>query len=151
MNETAVPGVDPENHYGCKGGTSIYFYEWAAQVGLTDETCAIYEARGWTNGHNCTSDDWSSEMSWCKTCMPGMGCYVPDAYDTYYTTEWELVNGTDAMMQALQEGPITCAIDAFGEGFENFVGDGIYTGPTNTTLDELDHEISLYGYGTEDG
>ena len=83
--------------------------------------------------------------------MPGKGCYVPDAYNKYYVTEYHLVNGTEAMKQALQEGPITCAIDAFSAGFESFTGSGIYAGPTNTTIDDLDHEISVYGYGSEDG
>jgi cathepsin X len=51
-------------------------------------------------------------------------------------------------MQALQEGPITCAINANPIG--NYKGGIINTNPT-TNLNDLDHEISIVGYGTENG
>lgn len=153
MNATALnPPVDPSlNYSGCRGGTSIYLYQWISEHGITDETCAIYQARGWSNGLTCLEEDPTGEMSWCKTCDPSGNCYVPDAYSKYYTTEYKLVNGTEGMMNALQDGPITCAVEATSPGFENFTGDGIYQGPPVTNLADLDHEISLYGYGTENG
>lgn len=152
MNETAVPGINAtEQYYGCLGGTSIYLYQWIHGVGITDETCNTYQARGWSNGLNCTAYDESGEMSWCKTCDPDGHCYVPDAYNKYYTTEYQLVNGTQGMMNALQDGPITCAINAGAPGFEEFVGSGIFSDPGNYTVDDLDHEISVYGYGEENG
>jgi len=90
-------------------------------------------------------------MSICKTCDPSGNCYVPDAYSKYYTTEYKLVNGTEGMMNALQDGPITCAVEATSPGFEAFTGDSIYSGPPVTNVADLDHEISIYGYGTENG
>jgi cathepsin X len=56
------------------------------------------------------------------------------------------MSGANAMMQALQDGPIVCGM-AVTEGFEAYHGFGIYVDPSNDTAQ--DHAISLVGYGTE--
>jgi C1A family cysteine protease len=51
------------------------------------------------------------------------------------------------MMEALQGGPITCAVNA--NPIENYTGGIIDYAPT-TNLNDLDHDISVVGYATDD-
>ena len=127
--------------YGCNGGYPVVAYEYIFQNGITDETCEVYQARGFTNGLDCTS------FFPCYTCDPDGTCYVPDSYLLYNVTGFEKANGVDAMVNALQQGPIVCLIDAT-DGFHAYTG-GIYNDTTNST--ELNHAISLVGYGVENG
>jgi cathepsin X len=133
---------------GCEGGTSILLYEWIMKNGITDETCSSYEARGWTNGLNCT------ELSTCRNCSPDgtvakSKCFVPPKYQQWHTTGQTLVNGTTAMINALQNGPITCAIDVQFDDILNFTGGHIIQEHPITDVLSLDHEISVVGYGTD--
>ena len=57
---------------GCHGGFHLTAYEWIFNNGITDETCAIYRARGHDNGATC------SAMSLCRNCNPGEACFIPD-------------------------------------------------------------------------
>lgn len=147
MNSTALDGkYDPDYNYsGCNGGTSIYAYEWISKAGISDETCAPYRARGWSNGLNC------DVTTWCAVCHKGEPCEQPKRHLLWYTTEWALVNKTEPMMNALLEGPITCSIDANPADFGNFTGPAIYDGPTVTDPNQLDHVISVVGWGEEGG
>jgi cathepsin X len=53
------------------------------------------------------------------------------------------------MIKHLQNGPITCAINANPANFSYWKGDEIYTGAYTTNVADLDHEISVVGYGVE--
>ena len=50
---------------GCRGGDPLKSYEWISNNNITDETCSIYRALGWTNGEQCTG-----EIK-CQNCAPG--------------------------------------------------------------------------------
>ena len=50
---------------GCHGGDAGKAYAWMSQNDITDETCAIYQARGHDNGLPC------GNLSLCETCEPG--------------------------------------------------------------------------------
>jgi len=67
-------------------------------------------------------------------------------FSKYGVDEFGLVNGTDAMVNELQRGPIACTV-AVTEEFENYNG-GIFEDKTGNV--ELDHSISLIGYGTDE-
>jgi cathepsin X len=79
---------------GCFGGYPILVYKYVMENGITDETCAIYKARGWTNGEGCGT------YSECYSTTPKDGnlsvsdYYIPDTYRKWYVTEAHLVNGT---------------------------------------------------------
>jgi cathepsin X len=45
----------------------------------TDETCAIYRARGHDNGEKC------SQQLKCDNCSPGKGCFAQDNYKVYHS------------------------------------------------------------------
>ena len=128
--------------FGCNGGDAIKVYEYIHKNGITDETCQIYQARGWTNGLDC------GKLSICETCDPNGNCYVPKGYHLYNVTQYGIVKGEQQMINALQEGPIACDMDATPE-FDQYNG-GIF----NQTLpagSETNHVISIVGYGEEEG
>lgn len=138
----------PDGADGCRGGFSHYVYQYVHDHGLTDNTCSMYQARGWTNGLNCTAE------SICQNCSPVPSiehgtCFPTPSYDKWYVTGYETINGTEKMINALQDGPITCAINA--GPIENFNGKTIFAGNITTNPKDLDHEISIVGYGTEGG
>merc|ERR1711935_824641 len=74
---------------GCHGGDGGAANKWMAENGITDETCAIYVARGHDNGMPC------SKVSKCETCWPETGCYRPEHYFTYWVDEYGDVLGDD--------------------------------------------------------
>merc|ERR1712025_675346 len=130
---------------GCHGGDAGVANKWMAENGITDETCAIYVARGHDNGMPC------SKVSRCETCWPETGCYRPQHYFTYYVDEYGDVEGDnqeEAMMKEIyNRGPISCGVSVTDE-LVAYTG-GIFTDLTNAT--EINHDISVVGYGEEDG
>ena len=82
-------------------------------------------------------------------CAPGSGTCTAVEEGKFYkygVEEFGLVNGTDAMMQELQRGPIACTV-AVTDGFENYEG-GVFRDTTGDT--SMDHSISVIGYGTDE-
>jgi len=130
---------------GCHGGDAGVANKWMAENGITDETCAIYQARGHDNGAPC------NKVSRCETCWPETGCYRPQHYHTYYVEEYGDVTGSDmelAMMtEIFNHGPISCGV-AVTDELVAYTG-GIFTDLTNFTA--VNHDISVVGYGEENG
>jgi len=54
---------------GCHGGDHYVAYGWMHDNQVTDETCAIYRARGHDNGAPCTA------QLKCDNCDPSTGCF----------------------------------------------------------------------------
>jgi cathepsin X len=127
---------------GCHGGDAKTAFEWMSTNEITDETCAVYRARGHDNGVEC------SPINVCKNCMPNEPCFVPDTYYTYNTDQYGSVAGEANMMQEIyQRGPIACGI-AVPQALEDYTG-GIFEDKTGDM--EIVHDISVVGYGVEDG
>eukprot|EP00359_Climacostomum_virens_P007526 CAMPEP_0204919608 /NCGR_PEP_ID=MMETSP1397-20131031/16900_1 /ASSEMBLY_ACC=CAM_ASM_000891 /TAXON_ID=49980 /ORGANISM="Climacostomum Climacostomum virens, Strain Stock W-24" /LENGTH=783 /DNA_ID=CAMNT_0052093215 /DNA_START=858 /DNA_END=3209 /DNA_ORIENTATION=+ len=126
---------------GCQGGEPIAAFEFIHDNGITDESCSAYQAQGYTNGLECTDE------SFCKNCLPGEGCFKPAFFNKYYVTEYGPAHGEQAMINALQDGPIACGVCSTENFFVNYTG-GIYN---NTDYCEIDHDISVVGYGEENG
>lgn len=127
---------------GCDGGDALTAYQWIAQNNISDETCSNYQARGWTNGVDCTAD------IKCRNCDPNTGCSVPPSYQIYTVDQYGPVTGEQAMINEIyQRGPITCAI-AVPEALETYTG-GIFNDTTGDL--NLVHDISVVGYGVENG
>ena len=72
---------------------------------------------------------------------------MPETYLLYNVTGFEKALGLDMMVNALQQGPIVCLMDAT-QGFHAYT-QGIYNDTTNST--ELNHAVSIVGYGVENG
>ena len=127
---------------GCHGGEAYNAFDWMHDNEITDETCAIYRARGHDNGAKC------SQQIMCENCAPNKGCWNQDNYKVYNTDEYGKVSGEEAMMQEIyQRGPIACGI-AVPDALENYTS-GIYNDTTGDT--DIVHDISIVGYGVEDG
>lgn len=129
--------VDDDN-LGCWGGWSLNAYKWMHENYITDETCAIYRGRGWTNGIAC------SNITICRNCAPHEPCYVPDKYQEYKVHEFGEVSGADNIAQELfQRGPVSVSIEVT-QALIDYTG-GIINDPT--PVNDTDHEVSIIGFG----
>ena len=87
-------------------------------------------------------------MNICRNCSPGEACVVPDEYLVYGVAEYGEVSGEENMMQEIaQRGPIACGI-AVPDALEEYTG-GIFCDDTGDM--NIVHDISVVGYGVEDG
>jgi len=81
---------------GCHGGEPIFAFEYMHYNNITDATCSAYQSVGHENGMGC------SPSRICKTCEPGMPCFVPDSYPIYSVEEYaHFPGGEEAMMQEI--------------------------------------------------
>jgi len=128
---------------GCHGGDFMTALKFGHDNELTDETCAIYHGRGLDNGYSC------SPVVKCRDCGQHVPCKIPDQYNVYKVAQYASIKGEkDMMAEIAKNGPIVCAIDATDELYSNYTG-GIFEDKTGTT--ELNHGISVVGYGVENG
>mmetsp|Transcript_28571 Transcript_28571/g.27544 ORF Transcript_28571/g.27544 Transcript_28571/m.27544 type:complete len:447 (+) Transcript_28571:24-1364(+) len=132
-----------EPDYGCNGGWPLSAFQYMHKNGITDETCSLYQARGHTNGIEC------SPSAICKDCAPNGDCTIPETYLMYGVDEYGLVSGEENMRQEIfQRGPISCGI-AVTQEFDDYEG-GIFVDETG--YQSIGHAISLVGFGeAEDG
>lgn len=108
---------------------------------VTDETCSIYQAKGWTNGLEC------SNFVKCANCNPKK-CFAQPTYFVYRVDEYGPVSGEEDMINEIyQRGPITCSV-AVTQEFLNYTG-GIFEDKTGAFFQS--HVISVYGFGEENG
>ena len=143
---------DQENIQGCRGGDHMNTYEYIQTYGLTDESCSPYQAASYyQSGHvgeiivNCT------DKLVCSNCSPDGRCWVPVSYELWFVEQWGNLTGLGetGMIQALQDGPISCSICATADFEANYVGFEIWVDHTGCT--ETNHDISVVGYGVENG
>lgn len=80
---------------GCFGGEALTATKWIAENNITDETCSIYQAKGWNNGLDCSS------MTKCQNCAPGQGCWAQENAHIYGVEEYGSVTGEEAMMNEI--------------------------------------------------
>ena len=142
--QPALTCLDEPGAQGCLEGFSPAFYEYAMSNGIPDETCAPYNGR---IGLNCTLE------TICLSCRHGVQlndsiCTQPPEYHLWYVDNHTDLAGVDDMKEALQTGPITCEIDSNITALKNWTDATIWnTNPTEHITD-LDHEVSVVGYGT---
>lgn len=118
---------------------------------ITEESCSNYKAKGWKKGEVC-----DKEMM-CMDCShdPSVGCFVPKSYNVFTLDKWGSIakdtapdKDVELMMlnEIQQNGPIACGVDA------NPLVTPPYKGGIVKALGkEIDHDISVIGYGVEDG
>jgi cathepsin X len=127
-----------QDDQGCHGGEALTAYNYIHKYNITDETCSVYQARGWDNGASCTDD------IKCKNCPPGSKCFVPESYYIYGVDEFGPVKGEQAMMNEIyNRGPIVCGVSA--GPILHYAG-GIFNDTTGNK--DIDHDISVVGWGT---
>jgi C1A family cysteine protease len=127
---------------GCHGGDPITAYQFIhEQGGIPDETCNIYTATGHDVGNTC------NDVDICKNCSPSKGCFAQPTYKKYGISEYGLVNGTQNMMNEINNrGPIACTV-AVTSDFDAYTG-GIFEDKTGDL--SLDHSISVVGWGVDE-
>jgi len=79
-----------------------------------------------------------------------MGCWFPSNYSIYSVNQYDYVNYTlpaeTAMMNEIyQRGPIACGV-AVPAALLNWTGNGVFVDTTGEN--EIDHDISVVGWGT---
>lgn len=127
---------------GCHGGEAYSAFDYMKKNGVTDETCSPYLARGHDNGYNC------APSTICKNCDPHKPCFIPDQYLEYGVDEMGRVSGEEAMMAEIAaRGPIACGV-AVTQELLDYKG-GIFEDKTGAS--DIDHDISVVGYGEENG
>lgn len=129
-------------NFGCHGGDSNEANEYMMKYGITSDTCAPYTASGHDTGNKCNQE------SRCKNCSPGNGCEAQFPHQVWYVKEHGYCNGEDAMIQALQDGPIACSIWCHAPGFHEYNSFDIFSSPVNNT--NTDHVVSIVGYGVSE-
>lgn len=127
---------------GCTSGDFLTAYQYIYANAITDETCEVYQGKGYTDGLNCTS------FFPCYTCSPDGTCAVPPTYPMYNITGYEMISGVTQMLNGLQNGPISCGIQATQAFFNYTNGIIMNTSTGNVTLN---HAVEIIGYGTENG
>ena len=131
---------------GCHGGEAYNAFEWMSENEVTDETCSIYRAFAYEENDDVAIP--CSAMTKCRNCNPGEACFVPDQYLVYGVEEFGTVAGEENMKQEIaQRGPIACGI-AVPDSLEDYTG-GIYCDDSGDM--EIVHDVSVVGYGEEDG
>mmetsp|Transcript_9202 Transcript_9202/g.9162 ORF Transcript_9202/g.9162 Transcript_9202/m.9162 type:complete len:622 (+) Transcript_9202:3-1868(+) len=138
---------------GCHGGDHMNTYWFIKENGITDESCSPYRAGSYYEEENnvpCTND------VWCKNCEPAGNCFIPATYQKWYISEWANLTtlasqgqGELAMINALQYGPISCSVCATHSFETTYQGFEIWNDTENCL--ETNHDISVVGYGTENG
>ena len=125
-------------------------FEYAHKNGLVHSSCMNYIAQNEIEGlcgaidicRDCVGPAPAEGESGIENCKA-----VTDT--RYYVDSYYGLNGADKMKAELQNGPISCAIEATEE-FDAYDGKSIYEQDVGTV--ELNHAIAVVGYGkTESG
>jgi len=152
VNCIPPPADKTQGAGGCDGGDPSDVYPFLAAEGGVHETCQNYQAKNLYKDFKC------DPIGVCKNCDPTKGCFPMGSpagennFTRNHPEEWGRINSTEtlknhnAMVAEIgARGPIACALCVTPE-FEAYSG-GIFKDTTNCT--ELDHEISIAGYGTD--
>jgi cathepsin X len=149
-----LPGQDPMPHCGYPGSSSAAM-DYVSKHGIPDESCAPYE----NTRHECDAVHICADVKanpklhnheWPHNqTVPYEAVLSPRLY--YVESNTRLPpNDTQAIMRALQSGPVPCGVHA--EGLTNYSG-GVITGLDHKMKKPLqdDHSVSLVGWGNEAG
>merc|ERR1712216_732540 len=140
----------------CHGGSVAGVYSWLSNIspsgtGISYETSNPYMACSSESKEGfCSHGDWTcSGMNIARTCSTfssnGGFCSKLDEYPNATVSEYGTITGADAMQKEIfARGPISCGIDAMPI-LE-------YTSGVATDKgSEVDHVVSVTGWGEEDG
>jgi len=134
----------------CHGGSTIGPYFWMhrqGSKGISYETSNPYMAcSSEMRTGICKGVDWScSDLNVARTCSTfGKECVGLKSYPNATIDEYGEISGADAMMKEIYaRGPIACGIAA--THILDYTG-GVYVGRGL----EVDHVISVVGWGTDD-
>lgn len=116
-----------QGNMGCNGGLMGFSFSYVQENGLCADKDYSYEAIQ----NSCRAEE----------CTPVIKPHDLLGYQRIFP------NSTQLLMQALNSGPVSVAIEADQMAFQ-FYKDGVLTGPCGN---RLDHGVLAVGYGTQDG
>jgi cathepsin X len=121
----------------CYGGSATGAFQFVQENGIPQDTCLLYQA----DDFDCT------DINTCRNCKgpPGQGtCWAQKNYTRFYVDQYNDVDGVSSIMAEIAtRGPVAAGIDA--TVLEDYTG-GIIT---QTQPADINHIISLVGYGTD--
>ena len=129
----------------CQGGEPMGVYQYGHQKGIPDQTCQQYQA---SNGDGeCTAEDI------CQVCAPSNSSFSPgsckavESYPIWKVGDfYGIPDDVDKIKAEIyKNGPISCGVDVTAK-FEAY-SSGIFNEPIQDP--EINHEISLAGYGVD--
>jgi len=140
----------------CFGGNHFLAFKWLTHgSGVTDETCAPYQAKDFTtpskgswgqtiHKHHCTA------MRVCKDCAHDGGCSAVKSPTKYGISEYGEVKGEKNIMAEIKaRGPVACGVAVTDSFMKSYKG-GVFEDMTGER--KIRHVISLLGWGVaEDG
>lgn len=133
----------------CNGGDPSGVYKYAYKTGIPDSSCEQYVAKN-LDSKTCGTIDLCRDCTWPPPPVNETGldaCWAVD-FKKYYVSDYYGLSGIDKMKTEIAtNGPISCGIDAT-DNFEAYTG-GIYSEVKRFPM--INHEISLVGYGAENG
>lgn len=140
------------NAGSCMGGEPNALYQWIKAIGDKTGTGVSYTtgqpymacSKDSKEGF-CSKGDWTcTPLNVQRTCGTfGEACVGLSHYPNATIAEYGSIQGKDAMMKEIfNRGPIACGVDA--NPLRDYEG-GIATGAGG----EIDHEISIVGWGTD--
>jgi len=123
----------------CYGGSATGAFQFAKDKGIPLDTCLPYQA-----------DDFAcSAINTCRNCKgpPGQGtCWAQTNYTRFFVDQYAEIDGVQKIMAEIaSRGPVAAGIDA--TVLEDYTG-GIIT---TTQPANINHIISIVGYGTQAG
>lgn len=126
------------SNFGCLGGEPSQAFRWIFKNNITDSSCNAYQARGYTNGMDC------SAKSKCHICTDKNNCTVQNNAKIYSLFDYGSVSGEAEIIQEIYSyGPVACGISATAE-FKNYTS-GIFADKTGSY--KFNHYVSIYGWG----
>jgi len=140
----------------CQGGEPMDVYNYTYDNGVPHSSCEQYVAQNLDYKDNCEAIDLCRDCTW-PPCMANQtteecvnqGCKVKE-FKHHYVSEYFPVRGNDQMKAEIyKNGPISCGIEATDD-FDKYSGFEVYGEKLNVTIDDINHEISILGWGIED-
>jgi cathepsin X len=131
----------------CNGGDPADVYEWAHTKGIPDSSCEQYVA---SNIEECEPIDICKDCTWppCpvgETCQDK--CWAVDYKKHYVSLYYGFSGAREMKAELFMNGPISCGIQATNDFEQHYYG-GIYKEYIKSP--ELNHEISIVGWGTDE-
>lgn len=167
-----LPDYPKVNQTGCDGGYHIQALKWLETNPLYSQSCMSYRAKNVPDlctpelachrpldGRNVTAKNSTINMFYTENAQPighqfdmtdlcnynqTQGCYSDKVAN-------QMIKENENMIMAeLKNGPVACGIYAYSV-LDNFIGEtGVFPSPSKT-LGEINHIVSIVGYGVKDG
>ncbi|KAK9810583.1 hypothetical protein WJX73_002238 [Symbiochloris irregularis] len=143
---------------GCNGGDVIDVFHYMEKFGLPDESCFTYQATDHSAFDSSLKECPANAI--CRNCMPNsnetLTCWSVKTPILYKLSSYGKLEGPkDDYARAMQteifkRGPITCSIATPNDFTYGYRG-GVFKGHSNSTKDDIDHDVEVVGWAVRDG